>query len=364
MGAEILLYCYGAVCFGMLIFNVIYVMSLKTDDRKFSERLNMIREHMDDSGWMKKKLSNVNYLIAFDRFLDGYSLKSEEYGAYMRRFKDVLMHLAVVYRKREDTQAAYFCHFTASHSFGRYMELDNIQRIILSYLEKSSLYCRINAFKALCSFGKPEIIVEALRKLENGKRTQLHEKVIVEAMLTYAGDTEELIEKFWNAFDSFSLQAEMAIMDYIRFKDGGCGAQMEKILRDSKRNKELRLGAIRYFGRYKDYGVLDILLDFVKDKDPLNWEYSAISASALSGYSSDEVVSALVQAMSSPNWYIRYNASASLEAHGLSYEEMLGVLHGNDRYAREMLVYRLESKKLANEAKAEEQRKKKVAANL
>lgn len=54
-----------------------------------------------------------------------------------------------------------------------------------------------------------------------------------------------------------------------------------------------------------------------------------------------------MEAMHSPNWYVRYNASASLEAHGLSYEEMMDVLSGNDRYAREMLNYRLESKRLA-----------------
>ena len=64
------------------------------------------------------------------------------------------------------------------------------------------------------------------------------------------------------------------------------------------------------------------------------------------------LMDALLRAMHSPNWYVRYNASTSLEAHGLTYEEMLEVLAGDDRYAREMLSYRLESRRLEEQAAA------------
>lgn len=127
---------------------------------------------------------------------------------------------------------------------------------------------------------------------------------------------------------------------------------MAQILRDPARNKELRFSAIRYFGRYPDEGARQLLLDFVRDRDPLRWEYAAISASALARYPGQEVVDALLRAMHSPNWYVRYNASTSLEAHGLTYEEMLEVLAGDDRYAREMLSYRLESRRLEEQAAA------------
>ena len=53
--------------------------------------------------------------------------------------------------------------------------------------------------------------------------------------------------------------------------------------------------------------------------------------------------------MHSANWYVRFNASASLEAHGLSYEQMLHGTVGEDRYAREMLAYRLEARRLMAE---------------
>jgi hypothetical protein len=46
------------------------------------------------------------------------------------------------------------------------------------------------------------------------------------------------------------------------------------------------------------------------------------------------------------NWYVRYNASDSLERLGVKYEEMIDVFEGGDRYASEMLRYRFDRKKL------------------
>ena len=112
-------------------------------------------------------------------------------------------------------------------------------------------------------------------------------------------------------------------------------------------DKELHFAAIRYFERYPHPPALPILLRFVRDPDPLRWEYAAISASALARYSGGEVVEALLQAMRSPNWYVRCNASESLEAHQLSDTDLLEVTAGSDRYAREMLLYRLEARTLA-----------------
>ena len=195
-------------------------------------------------------------------------------------------------------------------------------------------------------------MTQSLLELGREANVQLHPKVVTEALLTYTGDAEALIRRILGQLDHFSLQIQRAVLDYIRFRSGAYGQPMAEILRDPGRDKELRFAAIRYFGRYPDPSVEEILLRFVTDKDPLRWEYAAISASALARYPGQEVVDALIQAMYSPNWYIRYNASSSLEAHGLSYEALFQILSGEDRYAREMLNYRLETRRLEERAAA------------
>lgn len=371
MGAEILLYGYGLVCLSMLGFNLLYNLHLWADDRRLLVRTDTLRRQIDGQlRWLReapaesaavpgrhlermcRRLSRVNYLLAFDRLLEEQDKEDEAYRVYLTQMQPVFLYLATIYRKRENTQAAYYCHFLARHRLRQYLEMDQIQQVMLSYLEKDSLYCKINALKALCSFGSPASLAEALLKLGKEQEAQIHEKLITEALLTYTGDSTALIQRLWSRMDTFSLQIQRAVLDYIRFQSGNYCGRMLEILRDSRRNKELRLAAIRYFSRYFYPPAQKLLLSFLLDNDPTHWEYAAISASALAGYPGREVVSALVQAIHSTNWYIRSNASISLEAHGLTYEEMLRVLSGNDRYAREMLQYRLESKRLEEQAAA------------
>ena len=373
MGAEILLYGYGIVCLSMLVFNVLYGLHLRSDGQRMDTKVGIIRRRMTEQlellqenpsgpaqtfqtvqashlAWMRRHLSRINYLLAFDGLLDELDDHSEVYQIYLKQMQPVFLYLATVYWKRESTQAAYFCYFLSRHKFRRHMELDQIQQVMLSYLKKDSLYCKINAWKALCSFGSPSVIVKALQELGTGDTSQLHEKVITEALLTYTGDPKDLIEVLWSQMERFSIPIQRAVLDYIRFQSGNYRKQMLEILRDKHRDKELRLSAIRYFGRYTDPAARPLLLGFLQDSDPTHWEYSAISASSLAGYDGQDVVDALLRAMNSSNWYIRSNAASSLEAHGLSYEQMFQVLSGGDRYAREMLAYRLKSKRLQEEA--------------
>ena len=371
MGTEVLLYGYGLVCLSMLVFNIVYSLHLRGDERRLGRRTDEVRRRVEQQvqamrqappgtpgtvpaghlAWMSRRLSRVNFLLAFERLLEEHRETDDVFLDYLRQLQPVMLYLATAYLRREATQAAYFCHFLARHPPRRYEEMEQLQQVLLSFLRRKDLYCRINAWKALCSLGSPDALMEALRELgkEDG---QLHGKVITEALLTYTGDPDVLIGRLWDCFDRFSTQIQRAVLDYIRFQSGGCRGPMEAILRDPALDKELRIAAIRYFARYPDPGVEDILLDFIRDPDPLRWEYAAISATALAQYPGQAVVDALLQAMHSPNWYVRYNASASLEAHGLSYEEMLQVLGGDDRYAREMLTYRMESRQLEKQARA------------
>lgn len=299
---------------------------------------------------MRRRLSHINELLAFDQLMEELDLEDAVYEAYIRQLQPVFLYLATVYWKRESTQAAYYCYFLAKHKFRRHMEMDPFQQIVLSYLKKDSLYCKINALKALCSFGSPAVLMGALEALGDGQESQLHEKVVTEALLTYTGDADALIDLLWQRLERFALPIQRSVLDYIRFQSGDYCGRMLEILEDSRRDKELRLAAIRYFGKYHYAPARPVLLGFLNDSDPTRWEYAAISATALARYDGKDVVDALLRAMNSSNWYIRSNAASSLEAHGLTYEEMLKVLGGDDRYAREMLTYRLKAKQLEQAA--------------
>lgn len=362
MRIEVILYIYGAVCASMIVFNVVYNLVLKTSQPRLDKRVHDMEErvgeqlerirrgepveeaHLERLG---RKLSRVKNLMAFDRVLspiaqDGYDSDGRQ---YLIQIQPVILYLAVLYQKRENIQAAYFSHILSRYMLQSHMPIQALQDVLLGYVQKDNLYCRVNALQALFSFGNTEKIMTALRLQDRGD-IFLHEKILTEGLLSATGDYRELIGRLWQERKTFSLRTQLAILNYIRFKSGGYTQEMMAVMKDPREDKELRLSAIRYFGRYRYEPALDALLAFARETDPDKWEYATVSASSLARYPEQRVIDTLKQILSSSNWYVRYAAAASLDALEVEYEDLTDILVGSDRYAREMMMYRLESRKM------------------
>ena len=111
MGAEILLYSYGLVCLSMLAFNLLYSLYLRGGDRRLLARvdvirrqvdgqLQQIREHPDETShplqaehltWMRRHLSRVNYLLAFDHLLEDMDEREPACRIYIKQLQPVLL---------------------------------------------------------------------------------------------------------------------------------------------------------------------------------------------------------------------------------------------------------------------------------
>ena len=367
MGAELLLYGYGLVCISMLVFNIVYGLSCRTEegrvDRIVAAMEKRIRSQLDlkkresqigikHLNWMKKKLSRAEGLMSFDRFLEDWELGEKERDVYLSQLQPVILELARVYLKKENTQAAYFCHVMDRHRLYGFLKTEKIWQVMLSYLWKDSLYCRVNALRVLCGSGRPQVVIKALMILGGRPRTFLSGKVITEELVSYRGDTSALIKALWKNFEGFTLMVQRSVLDYIRLTSGDWQKEMESILNDPGRDKELRFSAIRYFGRYPYPPVKETLLCFAREKDPLRWEFAAISVGALGSYRGKRVEKTLVEAMRSPNWYVRYNASSSLLEQEVSLKKVRKSL-ADDPYGAEMISYRREAWKKKEESQGE-----------
>lgn len=363
-GSEMILYAYGAVCVCMLLFNIAYNLFQEGRDRRLKRHTKKLEEVIShqlkrlESGeaidpkhlqYMEQRLSKVNELIAFDRAIDqiltGENAIVEEYRHQMQ---PLIVRLAEVYQNHENMQAAYFAYFLSRHNLRRDMDMSQAEAIMLSYMEKDSLYCRLNALQALYEFGTPESVAKAVM-YQDRSDSFFHEKLLTDGLLTFKGDHQRLIALLWDLFQQMSNKCKLSILNYIRFKSGDYTEQMRSIMEDPKEDKELRLSAVRYFGRYFCPSVKDGLLSFASDRDPLNWEYTAVAVSCLADYPGDDVTETLMAAVHSSNWYIRYNAAVSLESRELEYSDLIDILGGQDRYAREIMMCRLSERRMKDE---------------
>ena len=266
---------------------------------------------------------------------------------FIEGLQPLLPTLVEEYLKKDNMQTAYFAVFL--QKYRRSSEYDSaILESLLKYASRENMYCRINALDALYAIGNEEYVVKAVA-IQDKMEAFLHEKVLTEGLLSFSGDHGKLIEKLIGRFSEFTVKTRLSILNYIRLKSDGWKEFMFRIMTDENEDRELRLSGVRYFGRYPWERARGVLIGFAVDKERLHWEYAAVAAGALKDYSGEDVISALKSALSSSNWYVRYNAAVSLEAKGLSYAHLIDVMLGNDRYAREMMEYRLEERRLMEE---------------
>lgn len=363
MRIETMIYLYGAICVSMIGFNMVYTLLLRGSqprlerrtrqfDRAISAQLARLgRGQGVDVGHVKRlrrRLRRVKNLVAFELALRP-RFEAEEREPYLQDYLRVLqpvaLYLAMVYRRRESMQTAYYSYFLSRYMLRRHLPIQSLQQVLLEYMERDNLYCRVNALQALCAFGSVEHILTALRIQDDGG-VLLHEKILTETLLCFTGEHQKLIDRLWQQLDDFSPHTQLAILNYIRFRSGRYAGQMLALMTDEGRDKEVRLAAIRYFGRYPEPAAQAPLLALAGDRDPARWEYATVSLSSLARYSGAQVLDTLKQALHSANWYVRSAAAASLEAHQVTYEDLVDIVTGSDRYAREIITYRLEARRM------------------
>lgn len=223
-----------------------------------------------------------------------------------------------------------------------------IEGSLLKVVRTCPFYARQSALTALAAVGSAESLVEAVASLE-GTGGFHHPKLVTEALLAFPGSRSELADRLIERFDEFGPEMQAAIVNFGRMADidhpdeEKYARRREWILGmmgDEDLDVELRLACVRYFTRHPWAGAAGALREFAACEDPERWEYAAVAASALEGYPGEETVAVLKRCLSSRTWHVRYNAAKSLCDMGLALDDLGDVLEGDDRYARDMVVFR------------------------
>lgn len=356
MKIEYLIFFYMTVSILMGAFELCFLLYERLRDKAFearSKRMSAVlgREIEENANFpteehrriILKRMKRLAGLESFDLSMEQLQQndpkKSEK---YLLGISSVFECLIRYFANKSDLHKAYFAYIVR-YWYRQSPASNNIVAGLLKYVSEGSLYARQNALEALAQVGTAKALVEALVILENYVDFH-HPKLITETTMAFRGSTEELTAELERRFQEFKPAMQAAIINYMRMRGGGNPELYFMLLQDDEENAEVRLACIRYFMRYPDERVAPILVAMALSEDAGSWEFASVAVSALASYLNDETIDALVSCLSSPLWYVRFNAAKTLYDAGLSLEgpRLTLLMERGDRYAVDMLRYRWE----------------------
>lgn len=289
----------------------------------------------------------IGYILGveWDELTVAYLEDADAVKLYLSELDGVFISLTVTYSGKGRIEAAYFPYIVKKYRLIANRAFPSITGILLSLLDEPGIYCRENVMQALYTTGDSGCVIEALKRIDRSGLFY-HGKLITDGLLNFMGSIKELSDLIISEFDSFSAEMRVVLLNFIRFSSPDYCEYVFTILQDESEDDELRYSAIRYFAKYRydvAYATL-CRLSSVRDSD--KWQYAAIASSALATYPGDTTVELLKHNLTCGNWYVRYNSADSLEKLGITYPELADVLDGEDRFAAEILQYKLKKGEL------------------
>ena len=365
MNIQVLIYAYLFICAAMILFNIISAFVFQERGKRVEKVSFEFRVHIErqlnriaSGEFMEqahkeelvKVLHKTGNMIAFDETMDLLVQKyPRESKTYFSEIHMVFLELTEYYHSKDPVTVAFFAHILGKYRILKGTSDGVLIRKLFQLLCSESLYIRENALYAIYGSGEYKNVVEALLCVDRCKLFH-HTKLLTDRLLTFEGDRNRLAKALWRSFEAFSIKYQVVILEYIRFGDVDMREPMLELMRNNSRDDEIRYSCIRYFGKYFYEKAHPLLIEFLENTKQYRWEYSAIAARSLALYPKDRTVTALKRSLNNPNWHVRNNAAISLQRFNLPFTEYLDILEGNDRYAREIMQYRMQHEKLGKEA--------------
>ena len=352
-----MIYVYIAICVSMILYNIVYVFILNHREKALasnSQKLEKIicgqidiiknggqvlQNHIK---YLCKKLNRTAGITAFDKALESVFRKEPEMAQkYLAETFSVFEYLTHRYICKDTLKIAYFPYILHKYNILNHYESERVLDALLELLRSLNVYCRENTLKALYSMQRADVVRRALKVIDTNLSFH-HPKLISDGLMFYKGDRDELKKTLFTYFNDYSVQMRVNILNYFRFAGIRCDGEMLELLKNEKENNEIRFCAIRYFEKFPNDDAKPVIYEIAENEAGRTWEYQAIGSSALKSYPDDVTFRILVKNLSNSNWYIRQNSAISLEKLGYNYHDLINVFDGPDRYAREIMRYRLD----------------------
>ncbi|MBR3894322.1 MAG: hypothetical protein IKJ35_04145 [Clostridia bacterium] len=273
----------------------------------------------------------------------GRELAEDYFTRYLRGVAPEIVSLTASYRKKDTIVHSFYVFLLKKYKFPSFVCTPELIANLKDLIETGDSTSCEGVLLAVYTVGDPALVSDFLELVDKQERF-VHPKIISDGLLSYGGNPTDLHTRLLADLNHFSPEMQVNLLNYLRFRSGDCCEELLKILADEKTHDEVRFCCIRYFGKYHYEPAYELLAEFADGADRRRVEYAVVALMALRNYPSDRTMQILYRYIHHPNWYVRYNATESMEVLGVEYQDLVDIFDGQDRYAREMLQYQFDQR--------------------
>lgn len=270
-------------------------------------------------------------------------LAEKYFNEYIRQTAPTIVSLTSSYRKKDDIVHGFYVFMLKKYGYLRHFHTAELVANLRDLLDRGDSICAEGVLLAVYQIGDPEVVLQVLQQVDKTERF-LHPKIISDGLLSFSGDAQELQLLLLDHLLSFSEQMQVNLLNYLRFSGGAHCERVLQLLQNEETYDETRFSCIRYLGKYPYAPAYDLIARFAAGESGWRIEYAIVALSVLRYYPQPRTTEILCSQINSSNWFVRYNATESLEHLGLEYQDLVDIFDGRDRFARDMLQYQFDQR--------------------
>ena len=270
-------------------------------------------------------------------------LADRYFKEYIRQTAPSIVSLTSSYRKKDHISHMFYVFMLKKYEYLKHFYTSELVANLRDLLDDGDSTCAEGILLAVYQIGNPEITLEILKQTDHINRF-LHPKIISDGLLSFSGNSEALQELLLNHLTEFSETMQVNLLNYLRFASGSHCARVLQILQSTESYDEVRFSCIRYLGKYPYEPSYPLLLRFASGEQEKRIEYAIVALAVLRRYPGPQTIEILRAQAKHSNWFVRYNATESLESLGIEYQDLIDIFDGKDRFARDMLQYQFDQR--------------------
>lgn len=327
MNATYIILIYTIICFCMIIFNALAIIlgkgnnkinsiKLKKYKEKIKEQFALLSENKqvtkEHKKYLKRKLLNSNNFLAYDTIIINYLKKEEPYiKEYLQECREVFEELLYKYDKKNNIEKAFCIKSIKEYDVFFHNNVRAVEDVLFENLNDESIYCRDNAYLAICSMAEPAKVTEALKIISKSEK-YFHKNIIIIGLNSYKENSNKLLDELLTNFSKFSTDIKCSIVEYAAYFDNKYGKYFLDLILNKKIPRSLKISCLKYFEYvyYKPAGP--ILVAYTYKYLDIDNDLCYYTVKALRNYQSKNSIKAIEKAIYSKDFHIRDIACESL----------------------------------------------------